>query len=70
MPRVASAVVFFFSFFLFLLFLFLLVAARGVAREARAIVTFVFFLNAPARVTNIREPAGFVVILKGLSPLT
>ena len=33
--------------------------------------SFVFcFLNGPARVTNLREPAGLAVILKGLSPLT
>ena len=52
--RLASAVVF--------MFVSLSLSLREVsARAASAIATMGFFPNAPARVTNLREPAGLAV---------
>ena len=50
--RVASAVVF------FLFFLLLLVAVQDVCSRGERYSHFFVFPNAPARVTNFREPAG------------
>ncbi len=61
----ASVVVFVFVFLSFFL-----VAVRGVFSRGERYSHFCFvFPNAPARVTNFREPAGLAVILKGLPPL-
>ena len=58
---------FFFSFFLFSS---LLVVARGVCSRGERYSYFVFvcFSKRSARITNLREPAGLAVILKGYHP--